>query len=637
MTQDAARRRLPTAASPEVRLAATLRHRVEGRIDVAVEDPPPDPSFEAVVAAVAPWVSSAQGVVLTGGDPTLRADLPRLLGALQQAGAPYLGVETDGALLSRGGVAERLAALGLARVRVRLHSARADAHDWLADDAGSFKRAARALQLAAAAGLDTEVSATITRPTRPYLVELVELAVRLGVSRVVLRRLTARGPARADDVALLPRFGLMQAELEGAVQAGLRQGVVVAVEGVPRCVAPGAAAAMVATDAVVWALPSDPPWPFLRPLVEPPPSEPGCASCPGEPACCRAPTDYLRRHGRTEIDAESNRVVRPVGAEKPPLAGGDVRPPPRDGRFPPLKLSYVRATSRLPGLGGDPLLALSGPPVADPARTLFLAPSRIADPLLGDRPGPDAPESTRAVRIRLVRLAQHGVRTLRVASAGSLCHPDAAELLRECTRLEFARIEVAGEGSGLADMSDLAVRRLRGLSRIDVALFGPDAASHDAVVGRAGAFDATLDALDRVANLVPALEVGCYAVLRTPEHLGAFAEAWHTGELPGAPWFRLAPTGGDLTALVAAAEALPEGPARDAIAAVLPRSLFAAPHVLPAPAATSAWGDFPEVFARPSGSDRYGCYTGRLSREGPPEPGDCPGFAEGWKVGSAGG
>ena len=489
----------------------------------------------------------------------------------------------------------------------------------------------KGLRACVEAGLEVEVECTVTRPTGPYLDEALDFFTKLGARTVVLRRVTARGPTADADIPVAARFGLVGKDLEKAAQLGMRSGLNVWIEGFPQCVSPGAKMAYLPTDAVVWAVPATGPWPFLRPRFEPPPSERGCGACPGGPACCGAPTDYTRRFGRMEIDSEGVKLVNPGKLPPTPLEGGDVFPPPRGGRFPQSRATFARMSAQLPSLAGDPLalVAKSDPP--DTLRFVFLAPSKIADPVLGDRPGPDVPEPTREIRQRLVKAAQVGASTLRIASAGSLWHPEAAEMLREATRLEFKRIEVAGDLSAFERLGDMEIRRLRGITRLDGALLSADAAEHDALVGRAGAFDATLKAIDRAGTLVPSLELGVYAVLTSAEALLPFAEAWDRGDLPGAPFFRLSSKGGNLTALLRAAESLPQGPARDAIAAVLPATIFDRPdHVVPAPIAEVAWGEIPESWAQPSGLDRFGCYTAGLDSSQRADSRVLPGYAVGW-------
>lgn len=622
------RKHWPHPSCPEVRLIVGLRQRVAGRLDLSVEDPPEDPTLAQVVAAAAPHLD-ADGWLLGGGEPTLRPDLPALVGALADAGAPRLGLITDGLLLANPGVAAALVARGLKRVRIRLHSSQADAHDWLEGQRGGWRRAVKAVRACAAAGLETEIACTITRPTVPHLEETVELFARLGVKGVFFRRPVARGSEH--DIGVAPRWAELGPHLEAAVQTGVRRGMRMIVHGFPTCMSPALAPYFLPVGSVVHALPVEAPWPFLRPRVEAPTSAPGCPRCPGPPACAGPGIDYVERFGRDEVDSLDAPRSNPGKVPPTPLAGGDVRPPPRDGRVPPTRVEFPQIAARLPSLGGDPLVMYARQPVGSMLRFVFVAPSRVGVPHLGDRPGPAAPETTRRARIRLVKAAQHGVKRLRIASAGSLAHPEAGALLREATRLEFDIIEVAGEASALDDMTDIQLRRLRGLTRLDVALYGPDADTHDAVMGRPGAFDATMRGLDRLGTLVPNIRIGAYAILDGPAHLRAFAEAWDFGDLPGDPQFRLSPGGGDLDALAAAAAELSEGPARDAIASVLPVALLPRSGVRPAEQATAAWGDLPSALAAPSGSDRFGCYTYRPPSADEAVVDACPGYAAGWR------
>lgn len=627
------RRQGPTAEHPEVRLLVTARHRLSGHQDTSVARPPADPELSAVTAAARAW-AHAESVWLTGGEPTLREDAPRLIAQLARLDVPELGMITDGLALSAATVASRLHDVGLRRVRVRLHSARSDAHDWLVGQKGAWKRTIKGIQLARAAGMQVEVQALLTRSTSPYAEELAELAARLGVRVLVLRRWRARGLAADDEVMLAPRLSMISGDVEAAIATGVRRGLRMVLEDLPRCAAPGAKASVLPLDAVVWCAPDTPGFAELASFMGPQSHLRGCAGCPGRPECVGAPRDYVRRFGRTEIDSESNRVVNPGTLPPTPLQGGDVRPPPRGGRFPPMRLAYVRAASRLPSLGGDPLVALVPQSAASSIRMVFRAPHNLPEPF-HDHDAPAAPESSREIRVRLVAAAQHGAKRLRIASAGSLWHPEAPELLRECTRLELPAVEVAGDLSPVAGWSDMQLRRLRGVTRCDGALLAPTAEAHDAIVGREGAYEATLTALDRLSVLVPGLQIGVYAVIHDASQIHAWLDAWRDGELPGQPWFRLAAAGGSLRALAEVAAALPAGAGRDALAAVLPRALLDAPAQVASPAAEPAWGGAGEPWAIPSGSDRFGCYTDRLAQNDDPTPGHCPGFAEGWHVGDS--
>lgn len=611
----------------ELRLIVTGKTRFNTLLDHQLVDAPDDPSLDELIEGIN---TDVDVVWLAGGEPTLRPDFPKLVAALVSKGAAEVGLITDGLALVSPKVCVMLKTLGLRRVRLQLAGARGDAHDWLMGREGVWKRAIRAAKSVIAAGLRLEVECTVTRPTRPYLAESVEFFGRLGAKVVIIRRITGRGPTTEEEVALFPRFGLMQGELEKAVTVGSRLGVRVMIEGFPRCVAPAASTAFRPVDTVRVRTSSKGSWAFLGPSMSPPSSERGCARCPGKPECCEAPLDYVRRHGRMEIDAESNRTFRPATIEPTPLEGGEVFPPGRKGRYPPAKLSYVRAASALDGLMGDPLVAVREVDHFEVLRFLLKAPGVICTPQFIDEGPGCTPETTRQARIRLVQAAQQGVKVLRLVSSGTLAHPEAAALLREATRLEFDTVEVAGEASGLQQFTDMQMRRLRGITRFDIALFGPDAETHDGIVGVEGAFDAALDALDRLANIVPKMKVGSYAILTDATHVEAFAEAWDFGDLPGEPCFRLADQGGSLDDLAEAAKALGDGPAYDALAAVLPVALLPRKGVRRSPVGQPAWGIVDPKLSKPSVVDRYGVFRHRPEAPDETEADLCPGFAVGW-------
>jgi hypothetical protein len=603
----------------EWRLVATARGRGASRLSRVVLDPPPDPEIAALLT-LARTIQNGAGaspLFVTGGEPTLRGDLPELIGALASAGHAVC-LACDGLALAAEGAAEPLILAGLGRVRVTLHAARADAHDWLVGQAGAAKRVVRAIGRLKALGAAVEIQATVTRPTMPVVSELVELAASLGVERVLFERVI---PPSADDlVVLTPRLGLLEPYLVNAVVTGIEKKVAIELHGFPECAARRAKKSIAPTDAVKWLVPAG----LSRP--EPAPTVPGCPSCPGLPRCVGAPRDYVERFGATEFRSEQPNERG--GVLVVPEGMATVQPPPaRSGRAPVTRVDSVRT---LVGrdVSGDPLADKLPRATPNVIRFRFPAPARIACEICSDGVT-EHTESTRNVRLRMVRAAQEGARGFRIASTGSLAHPAAAALLREATLLSYDRVEVAGEASALREASDAELYALKGITRFDVALYGPDAKSHDAHVGRAGAFEAALAVAARVKKLALA-DVGSYAVIHDAGAVQAYARTWAQNELPGEPCFRLSPAGDSLEELAAAASALPEGPARGALTRVLPACLLGRSEPVPALEPGTEFTEALDPATPPSASDRCGTFRpcvcgGELAPR-------CPGIATGWKT-----
>jgi hypothetical protein len=614
--------------APDERLVVTARTRPHGRLDERLGATPADPSI-AELSAIAQRASGST-LWLSGGEPTLRADLPELIAALAAPGRE-LGLASDALALAGEGACEALKSAGLGRLRATVHSARADAHDWLGEARGSLKRALRALSIARGLDLAIELQATVTRPTMAHLVELVELTARLGARQLHLRRLTARGAAAAELVMLMPRLSQIEPLLARAMVVAEGLGVELALHGFPWCAARRAEGCR--ASAPSWLVADGAAWQALAQELGEAPTNGACAGCPGTPLCAGAPADYVARFGSNEFRSEdasaAKRALVTAGAE--PEAS--VTPPvPRWGRSPSTRSRHVRAQARLPA-HGDPLAERALRHHAEVLRVRFGAQARVSCATCGDGPEPGPPEPTRLIRLRLVRAAQEGARTLRVASAASLAHPSAAELLRETTLLAFERVEICGEGSALGAMSDAACYPLAPLARVDVALYGPDAEEHDAHMGAPGALADTLAGLERVAR-VAGCAVGSFAVLHDEHQVAAYARAWQLGTLPGAPAFRLSPRGGSLAALAAAARGLPERASALALARVLPRCLFAPEGAEPAAPSSEGggvhFGDGVDPSVLPSGSDIHGMFRPCVC--GPELERHCPGLALGWSA-----
>lgn len=481
----------PADPAGERRLLTHGRARLPGRLDTRWndEDLPLPPLPELLTLA------GDEPVVVWGGEPTLRPDLPALLAGLTR---PTL--RTDGLALTRAPVVAHLAGVGLHAVRLPLHSGRRDANDWLVGRPGTTRAVVAAARSVVQAGLALELEVTLTRPTASHLDETIELAANLGARAVSLRRLERRGPAASAYVTLSPRLALMEPWLESAVRLGRRRGLRVTLEGLPRCAAPELPADAFA-PAPRWLVPQDAAWLTAAQDLSPP-ADGRCAGC--DSSCIGAPADYVALFGRNEFESEG-----PAGEDRDPVEiapGVDdptIPPPPRQGRSPSTRLRAIHQQLARPTLQGDPIAPRGHQPAA----------------VVEVHWRPD--ESTRDVRVRLVRASQEGADTLRIRAGASLDHPAAAALLREATRLSVPRLELVGDLARLTRLSDDELRRLRRFSAAVAELSGSTPEAHDAARG-AGSFAAAGEALTRLHR----------ATRRRVEIAFAAPAGWSGPELP---------------------------------------------------------------------------------------------------------
>ncbi|MBN1770666.1 MAG: radical SAM protein [Deltaproteobacteria bacterium] len=117
------------------------------------------------------------GVLLTGGEPTLHPELPRLVELAARAGLA-VRIITNGQETSRPGVLARLRRAGLRHLHVSLYSSRPAVQERITRHPGSRRRIARTLREAERLRLTVDVNVVLSALNAPHLPETVRWVVR---------------------------------------------------------------------------------------------------------------------------------------------------------------------------------------------------------------------------------------------------------------------------------------------------------------------------------------------------------------------------------------------------------------------------------------------------------------------------
>jgi len=139
-------------------------------------------------------------VIFTGGEATLRDDLPELVGFAESLGL-VTGLLTNGVRLADGEYLDALLAAGLDHVQVTLESADPEIHNAMTG-ADSFDRTVRGIQNCLAAGIHTITNTTLTRANAAGIAETLRFAYDLGLRTVAANAVIHSGKALEGDFAL---------------------------------------------------------------------------------------------------------------------------------------------------------------------------------------------------------------------------------------------------------------------------------------------------------------------------------------------------------------------------------------------------------------------------------------------------
>lgn len=173
-------------------------------------------------------------VTFTGGEPTLRRDLPVLVRCAVELGFA-VGIQTNGRVLSQEGPREALCGLGV-RFVVAIHGADAGVHDRVTRAKGSFGQTLAALRALASQGEKVTGKVVISRVNVASLPAIAEVLLESGVRRANFTFPHGLGNAAQDLRGVVPRLSDVMPPLREAVHWMERAGGEAVTEAVPLCV-----------------------------------------------------------------------------------------------------------------------------------------------------------------------------------------------------------------------------------------------------------------------------------------------------------------------------------------------------------------------------------------------------------------
>jgi radical SAM protein with 4Fe4S-binding SPASM domain len=138
------------------------------------------------------WEIGIPHIVFTGGEPTLREDLPELIAYAQNKGQ-VTGLNTNGRRLSDRNYLNRLVEAGLDHVQITLESHDPAIHDLMVCAKGAWKQTSAGIQNALESPLFVMTNTTMLQENSSFLAETLEYLAGLGVPTVGLNALIYSG------------------------------------------------------------------------------------------------------------------------------------------------------------------------------------------------------------------------------------------------------------------------------------------------------------------------------------------------------------------------------------------------------------------------------------------------------------
>lgn len=138
------------------------------------------------------WAIGIPHIVFTGGEPTLRNDLPELIAHAQNLGQ-ITGLNTNARRLSDAGFVQALVEAGLDHAQITVESHNPDIHDRMVAARGAWKQTIAGLRNALATRLFVMTNTTMLAENSPTLAQTLDFLAETGVPTVGLNALIHSG------------------------------------------------------------------------------------------------------------------------------------------------------------------------------------------------------------------------------------------------------------------------------------------------------------------------------------------------------------------------------------------------------------------------------------------------------------
>ena len=160
------------------------------------------------------WDVGIPHIVFTGGEPTLRKDLPDLIEHAESLGQ-ITGINTNGRMLKDASFVKKLVQAGLDHAQITLESHREEIHDQIVNHPDSWKETTAGIRNALEQKLFVMTNTTLLQSNSPYLGETLDFLAELGVPTVGLNALihsgrgasvqTGLGESKLEDLLVLAK------------------------------------------------------------------------------------------------------------------------------------------------------------------------------------------------------------------------------------------------------------------------------------------------------------------------------------------------------------------------------------------------------------------------------------------------
>ena len=175
------------------------------------------------------------GVVFTGGEPTLHPNLVDAVKVAKKLGFYSIQIQTNGRNFAYYDYCRELKRAGVTEMAPSLHGSKPEIHDSLTRAEGSFKEVVKGIKNCKKLGMYVMTNSVITSLNYKDLPDLAKLFVSLKVDQFQLAFVHIIGSALKNKKTIVPKKKSAIKYIHKALDIGLKEGVRCYTEAIPFC------------------------------------------------------------------------------------------------------------------------------------------------------------------------------------------------------------------------------------------------------------------------------------------------------------------------------------------------------------------------------------------------------------------
>jgi MoaA/NifB/PqqE/SkfB family radical SAM enzyme len=179
------------------------------------------------------------GIVLTGGEVTIRKDFIEIVKLAKEIGYKNIQIQTNGRMFSSMDFCKKVIKAGATEISPALHGYCKEQHDYLVQANGAFNETVKGIINMKKLGAKILTNSVIVKSNYQNLDKIAHLLVKLKVNQFQFAFVHAMGNAWENYDSIVPRMSLVMPHLFKGLDIGINAGVRVMTEAIPYCLMEG--------------------------------------------------------------------------------------------------------------------------------------------------------------------------------------------------------------------------------------------------------------------------------------------------------------------------------------------------------------------------------------------------------------